>query len=304
MGWELVGHPKTVKITKKLAADWAAMEPVGADRPLSEIRLQVYAKMLKEGGFRPVSWAKVHVEETGETYRVNGKHTSTLFSTADPPEGVQLYAVLEEYRADTSLDASALYATFDSKTQTRTVTDINRQFASVIPELAGYDTVTINLMVGSLNYNIMETNQGNKKTTAAKAEALFENVERIQWVLGIIGHRTGKGRGLGITFNPLWRVPVVAAMLKTYDKAKGSATEFWTAVRDETGSSPDKPDRRLAKWLGAFRLVGGKSDRGVVRYYTQPREFYVRCITAWNAWRGGEKTELKYFPAAKVPVAK
>jgi len=33
-----------------------------------------------------------------------------------------------------------------------------------------------------------------------------------------------------------------------------------------------------------------------------PREFYVRSIKAWNAWRKKETTDLKYFPDAKIPA--
>ena len=43
----------------------------------SEMRLGVYEKVARAGGFRPVQWASADCDETGSTYRVNGKHTAT-----------------------------------------------------------------------------------------------------------------------------------------------------------------------------------------------------------------------------------
>lgn len=297
MGWQLKTNPKTVRITKKLAAEWADMEAVGTDRPLSESRLAVYRKMLAEGAFRPVAWAKVYIKELGGWYRVNGKHTSTLFSTADTPDGLEVYAVIEEYECETVQEAVDLYATFDSKVQSRNSTDINRQFASVIPELKGMEVKTVNLLVGALNYT--PASDSASRTVAEKAEQLFDNVPKCVWLVDVLGSR-GKGQAVG--FNPLWRVPVAAAMFKTYDKSQKAATDFWMAVRDETGAKPDLPDRKLAKWLNSMRLVTGSYHGTPQRFRTLPREFYVKCITAWNAWRAGEKTELKYFAGAKLPV--
>lgn len=305
MAWKLKNYPKTQRITKKLAKEWAELEPVGVDRPLSETRLQVYRKMLAEGGFRPVNWAKVYINELGAWYRVNGKHTSNLFMGADPPDGTELYAVIEEYECDTVEEAANLYATFDSRVQSRNSTDINRQFASVIPELKDFDTKLINLLVSSLAFDPSNPGGGGGqgRTVAEKAEALFDNVPKCLWVVETLGKRTVSGPA--DKFSYLWRVPVVAAMMRTWDKNRAEATTFWQAVRDETGAKPELPDRKLAKWLSSMRLQGASGASGLPRRFkTLPREFYVKCITAWNAWRAGEKTELKYYAGAKVPTPK
>ena len=34
------------------------------------------------------------------------------------------------------------------------------------------------------------------------------------------------------------------------------------------------------------------------------REFYVKCIHAWNAWRRNETTNLNYYADADVPAIK
>ena len=90
-------------------------------------------------------------------------------------------------------------------------------------------------------------------------------------------------------------------MYKTWQKSKSAATEFWYAVRDETGAKPDLPDRKLAKFLSASRV----SSRSTVKSVSVgSREMFVKCIHAWNAWRSGEATALNYYQSAKTPAIK
>ena len=91
---------------------------------------------------------------------------------------------------------------------------------------------------------------------------------------------------------------VVAAMFGCWKKAKGAATEFWVAVRDETGSKPDCPDRKLSRFLLTTNVQRSMTERKIVGQ----REMYVKCIHAWNAWRRKESTSLNYYANAKVPA--
>jgi hypothetical protein len=91
-------------------------------------------------------------------------------------------------------------------------------------------------------------------------------------------------------------------MFATWQKAKQAATDFWTSVRDETGPSPTTPDRRLARYLLTVGLDRGKGALGVRK--AQPREFYVKCLHAWNAWRKQETTNLNYYADKPVPVVR
>src|SRR5262252_2702873 len=107
MSWKLIGKPQTVKVTRKLAQEYATMDPPPHERPLSERRLAVYEKLIRQGHFRPVIWATARCKETHGTYRVNGQHTSTLLSgLEDIPE---FWAVIERYQCDTLEDVAKLY---------------------------------------------------------------------------------------------------------------------------------------------------------------------------------------------------
>lgn len=60
MSWKYLEKPRTVLASKHLVAEFFEMEPAPHDRPLSERRMQVYERILKDGSFRTVTWASVH----------------------------------------------------------------------------------------------------------------------------------------------------------------------------------------------------------------------------------------------------
>lgn len=293
--WNLVGTPKLHKVTRALAREFAEMETIPMDRPLSERRLMVYERMLKKSEFRPVTWAKCYCRETESVYRVNGKHTSTLLSKIDPlPE---FYAVVENYEADTLADVSSLYSTFDSRISVRNASDINRAFASAVPEFQAVPARIIDLIVAGLGYaKWQDTNAAHQATE--RAELLLDEVNFALWVNRILTVDICQKESA-----VLRRSPVVAAMKLTWDKSQRQSDEFWRAVRDETGASPTCPDRRLAKWLRMTTVNTGAGGRSVIGRKGGQREFFVKCLHAWNAYRRGTPTDLKYHAAAKIPAA-
>lgn len=295
MSWKLTGHPKTQPITTALAKKFAEMDPAPDDRPLSEARMMVYRKLINDGVFRPVQWAMAYCKETGGTYRINGKHTSTLMAGMNPlPDG--LYAVVEIYECDDLRDVSRLYSTYDSKLQSRTVSDINRSFAACVNELSGVHKRVIDRVPSAVWYSRMQ--EGMKSLTPQeRAEALLEHSDFAVWLDKLV-------ESTGVRCGHMRRMPVVAAIFATYQKAPRLALEFWTAVRDETGPKPDLPDRKLARWLILNSSNVSGSRAAGARYRVKDREFFVKCLHAWNAWREDAKTNLQYHAQAPIPAVK
>jgi hypothetical protein len=81
MSWKMIGEPKTRKLTKGLAEEFAGMPPAPHDRPLNSTRCAVLKTAFDLGKFRTCEWAKAYCEETKTTYRINGKHTSTVLAS-------------------------------------------------------------------------------------------------------------------------------------------------------------------------------------------------------------------------------
>ena len=298
--WQLIDKPKTVLVTKRLATEFAEMDAAPHDRKLSERRLMVYSRMLSTGAFRPVTWAKAFCQETDGTYRVNGKHTSVMLSGLPEPLP-EFYAVIESYHCETLEDVAKLYATFDSTTQTRTAADIYGSFAATVPELRGMSCRILSSAIGALSYQEWGEGYSSKATAAERAELILDNADFALWLQMLITEDVGSEERRTARF--INRVPVAAAMLQTWKKAKGDSSEFWRSVRDETGGSPGTPDRKLARYLA---LVGvGSGGRGSQKAkVASPREIYVKCLHAWNAWRRNESTDLNYYPDAPVPAVR
>lgn len=292
MTWDLL-KAKTQKITVSLAKRFAEMEAAPGDRPLSERRLQVYERLIRAGSWRPCVWSEATCEETGGVYRVNGKHTSTLF-TKLAEEFTDLYVTVESYACPTMEDVGRLYGTFDAQITSRTTSDINLAFASTVQELRTIPKAIINVCAtGMALHGVQGERFKMYSSPCERAEALIEHPDFVIWVNELIG--ANKHRHMQ-------RGGVVAAMFGSRDKCKRDSDLFWTAVRDETGQSPKCPDRLLSRWL-LTTVVCPESGRTPASRKADIREFYVRCIHAWNAWRkGGEMAHLKYHATSKAPA--
>ncbi len=293
MGFTLKNKPVTQKLTRELAEQFVNMDPAPHDRPLSERRLMVYERLIGEGLFRPITWAKCYCTETGGVYRVNGKHTSILASRMENLP--TLYITIEEYVCDTLKDVATLYSTFDSKMQSRSALDIYCSFAGTVDELKGIAGRILSLGVAGMSLALGL----GVESAAERAELLLEHSPFVVWVNDIMKGKEQSTRSLR-------RYPVTAAMFSTYQRDGEAATKFWTAVRDETGPNPTLPDRVLARYLLTSGVIVSHGDRGAGKVVKKsgPREMYVKCLHAWNAWRAGESTRLHYYPDTPVPTVK
>lgn len=295
--FQLIGRPSVIEVTPQIAAAHLSLAQVPGDRPLDPNRLELRRMALALGELRTVCWATCFVRETRTLYRVNGRHTATVFVEQDGPTGV--HAMIERYEADTMIDLSRLYQTFDTRDTTRTQGDFNHQLSSVIPGLEGLGRRFISDAVAGINFALnggLYRSNSRPQLPAERSAVLETYRDFVTWLHDLIGRRSANN-------NRLHRAPVIAAIFATYHKDRTQSEAFWSAVRDETGFSPDLPDRRLAKFL-CTKLVdtGAGSSRAPAKSKVAPREMYVKCIHAWNAYRRGGTSDLKYYPDAKVPA--
>lgn len=296
--WKLASM-RTTKVTLKLAVEFDEMTAIGHERPLRESRLQVYERMVRAETFRPITWSSAFCAENGETYRVNGQHTARLFRSL-VSEFADQVVTIERYDCDTLDDVGRLWSTFDSAESARRASEINAAFASTVDELKLVPRRVIdNCVMGMAGYKTAGVFQGpGYGTPPERAEALLEHTDFVMWVNLLL-----TGKDIGSKSQHLQRGGVVASMFGSWLKAKKPATEFWTAVRDETGAKPTCADRQLARWL--LTTIVRPSTAGSVprKKMADAREMFARCTYMWNAWRNGaEVKQIKYLPAVKIPA--
>lgn len=303
MAWELTDKPRTMRVTKALATEFANMDPAPRDRPLSERRLMVYQRFLKEGSFRPVTWAKAYCTETNGTYRVNGKHTSLMLSGLE--EMPEFYVTIDTYKCDTLEDVARLYATFDSGMQARKANDIYMSFASTVPMVKDLPDKIIKVVPPAITYALLGQEGYNKSQSAERAEYLMEYPEFVVWLAELVRNGpqiTGANIRAKQKCSHLLRMAVVGAMFGTWQKSVRACSEFWESVRDESDPTRDTAARVLARYLITTGSAGSMVNSA--KKTASAREIYTKCIHAWNAYRRGDTTNLNYRPDKPVPTPK
>lgn len=288
MGYRQITTDKR-KLTKKLASEFSQMITIDHDRNLSETRLEGHMANVENGTFYSPDWAKCLCKEDGVTYRVNGKHTSTMFSLDEViiPNG--LYVNIKTFEADTLEDVAMLYTTFDCPESAKSSGDTTKAIIYTEESLRGLPTKFINDVTKAINYAAVQDKIYDIKLRDRAKKAIEpDNVKFILWLREHL-HDGNAGKGK----NHVWRSPVMSAMYLTYQKSQKDSIEFWSRVRDETGASPDLPCRKLAKWLTATSL---NNKPGLAK------EFFVRSVQAWNAFRqSNESANLNYYKSNNLP---
>jgi hypothetical protein len=282
------GRPQVVQITREIAQRHAAMPMLGMDRKLSDVRVGAYIKMIELGAMRPVPWAVAKCIETGETYRVNGQHTSNAYMAVDQiPTGS--YAIMEHYVCDTIEDVAHLWQTYDSSLGMRNNREIMQAFAATSDKLVGISTNVLMLCAGAIrvaNDDGFVKNAHRRDTMAQRAEELLNNGDFAQWLDDRFSRKTHAH---------IMRSGVVASMFMTWKRCHRDAEIYWTEIRDESNPDNQSASRRAAKWLTQMH-TRKKSNPGVVR------EQYVRCLLWWNAFRKNTPTDFRYKAADKTPA--
>lgn len=298
MAWKMIGQPKTRRVTRALAEEFSGMTPAPHDRPLNATRAAILKTAVDKQLFRTCEWASAYCIETKQTYRINGKHTSTVLSAMNGEFPKNLSVIVEHYECDTLEDVANLYSTFDTRSSARSTGDINRIFAATCDAIADLPPRIIDLAVTGMSYELWEDNYSHQPPVD-RAQLSIGNSAFVVWLADII--RFGKDTsGQAKESRHLRRSPVVAAMFRTWKKSRQAATEFWKAVRDGTGKSPSSPDRKLQLLLVGANVHNNQpsNSKSMGR-----REVYVKCLHAWNAWRNDGNTDMKYYPNAKTPPA-
>lgn len=292
MSWKLI-ESRTLKPNHGLVSEFATMTPAKADRNILPSRMALLRKEMLTGRFRTAVWASAFCKDTKQTYRVNGKHTSTLLSqmNGEAPKDIKLY--VERYDCDTLEDVAALYATFDAKWSARSAADINKAFAASVPELEDIPTKIINTCVTGMAIATWGASYGTYPADQ-RAQFIIAESDFIVWASQILGGDQRKVKHL-------LRGAVVAAMYKTWKIAKTKAAEFWSLVLVGEGKV-GSPERKLEKLLLTTTVNYGNGARGLKP--ASVREILAKCIHGWNAWATGTTSELKYFPKADLPEVK
>jgi hypothetical protein len=284
-------------MTTDAAWKFYRMKAVPNERHLNQNRIRRLRKKITEHGALPFRWGRAEVEETGEVFRVNGQHTSTMLVKDSAMITDKMVVTIEDYLCETMKDLADLYSQIDSSESSRSAGDVNLSHAAVTDGLGNCNRRVINLCVTALSHEKWgdQYTRQPKEDRAALLDTAPEFVLFVDKLKKDITHEDWRVVGRG---------PVVMAILATWRKSRRAASEFWRLVARCDGPDAKSADRTLGKYLQRTGITTGrpKAARGIGRV-EGPVVMYSRCVTAWNAWRQGKTTKLRVYEDKEPPKA-
>ena len=292
MGWTVKKGPYVVRLTQGLISLWATMNRLPHDRGLQDARVAWLDGIIANDEFRSPEWASCEVKDTGLTYRVNGKHTGFCLSKLVEGNLPKVDVIVTEFSCQTMQEAAKLYSTFDPSQSSKRAVDIYRIYGQNTPLLEEVSGKTLHIAAVGMGYALWE-GESHRRTNDLKGQLIVANPQFVLWLESLLSSREGSSNG------HIRRMPCIAAMFKTWQSHALDATKFWMEVRDETNPDHENPSRVLAKRLTmvCLKVSAYKSKKNVMHDH----EMYVKCIHAWNAWKKGMKTSLRYFENTGTP---
>ena len=300
-----VAVPKFYKATKTLAAQFQALTGVPGDRGVKAKRKNVLMEAMRRGEFRGNEWCRVKCLENNTVYRVNGNTSSSallaLLNDDKQPEFPEFKVVVREYEADTLEGVARLYSTFDPAGSSRSKVEQIKAYAAGVDVMREFSSKSLSIITAGIAFAKEETAY-RRLSAAVQGEMLVHNTQFAEWVNELLPSKK-RGRNKADSeeknIDHMRRVPVIAAMYRTWQSDLPDATEFWTMVRDDCDLPKDSGVRKLFRFLKDHGIgAAGKDSSAKVA----DREMYIKCLLAWNSWRNGEETvRLQYHKDAPTP---
>lgn len=226
----------------------------------------------------------------GVTYKINGQHTSwAVWMVNGVRPGYSIEVRELRYRCANEDQLRALYGSFDqglgrTKAHVTTVLTVNT------PELHGVAASALKRLVPGLRLWLFPDITSRERCGPNQIAALMRNTYAAQCRY--------VGKFLQTRRVPhMFRAPVIAAQLATFDVDPDAAVEFWDAINTGLNlESQSDPRWRLRELLLNTRLSNVRdmvAMTGPVRQNGAARllgaeSMYRCCIAAWNKWRAGE----------------
>lgn len=285
-----VDKAKLVKISETLAKKFRDLERYPNDREIRPVRCTFLREQIRLGYFRGSEWVSARCAADGKVYRLNGKHTSAviceLYESGE--KFADFHQLVREYECNTMEDMAHLFASFDPKESARSKNDIVKGFAATKEPTRELPSRMLNLITTGLAFNVWQRNY-RRQSPVEQSLLLLQHTDFATWVTTMLHNKKGAEH--------LRRMSVIAAMARTWFKDPDAAEEFWTKLRDDCDDPKAAPTRKLYRYLLTHKVGAVKDASESV----SDLELFIRCLLAWNAWRG--QAEAAFKPDMEPPLA-
>jgi hypothetical protein len=257
---------------------------VQGERPLRKGHVETLVAAMERGTFlfERADVSIAYVKGKTKPVRVNGQHTCA--ARLKMPAGFKCEISFLVYDVETERDLRKLYASID-RNAPRTKGHVIGTYLLSNPVLAGLPQHVLKVLPAGFALWRFPTKHDRTGVDgdAVAVSMLSEHVDLVTFVGEVLEKLDAKDD------RHMFRAPVVAAMLATFNKVKGPSKDFWGKIADGDGFSGRDDPRRLLRDALISTSIGAGGRSGSRRRAVSPEELYRGCLHAWNAWRKGEK---------------
>jgi hypothetical protein len=283
----------TIKVGLKEATGFLDLNHFDRQRNLDEDWCKILEEKMRDGRFLHGDIATSilkykKIDDPERKVLMNGQHISWTIAFATPP--ISIVSTLAEYECETAEDASLLYRQFDGH-KSRSLGDCVKVEAVALG--VKWPTKIVSLVLGSglLKDNIFHASKDEK------IKYLKQYIKPGNFVNKIL---TNKDKVLSKESKHLLRQPVIAVMLLTFEKSISDSENFWIPIILGEDLKRDDPRLIIRNWLMRTSVGRGRGASNITAI-ASTKEMMAKCIHAWNAFRNGGKTGLKYYANAPLP---
>lgn len=286
-------EPEIVDLTPEFAKRVSNMPRFRGDRDRDSAKgkrhIADLSADLQCGAFYTPVWSIVKYDS--QWWRIDGGHSSKMLTDANCGFPTGKKAFLRKFVAESAQDLAELFSRFDRNLSVRTALENLKAHASTHDDLDPVKISNLGRAVDGIACALTCCGEGAERMTEDERVRLTHHYrDFILFAQKFVCNRY------------LQRSPVAAVIFLTFEKDEAAAGVFWTHVRDEDHPDRMHPSRRLASFLreaciGKEKVAGSANSK----LAWSRRAFYVKCIHAWNAFRGGHLTDLKYYENSPIP---
>ncbi len=291
---------KLEPLTLELAKEISTMPGLPGERELKTARVKFLKDHVKLGSFVGPGWAVATSRVTGERYRINGQHSSTMLASLTPeafPQG--LLATIDYFMFDSLReDSPGLFNLFDHPRAARTDTDYMGIHRAAHEDLSDIDNPFLVKTTNGIAFLAKTRREELRKRLEAGLESPTSEVTAEE-VAKLINHRDhgtffheARYREFAIwlwqwhgTKNAAFinRAGIVSEILNDWEKSVPIATEFWRNVMFEDVADSEDDSRQCAE---ALRVMG-------VKRQAKQEDFQKRARRHWNRYHRIRELESK-----------
>jgi len=286
-----LGHGLKIKKRRKLnftreeATKLLELDEFVGDRALKQNHVDNLVRAMLRGTFHPEWVTLIICSLNGNTYRMNGQHTS--WARLEMPPNWKCEVELIEYEAVSEEDVRTLYSSID-RSSPRTRANVMDSYLAGTEEFKSVKAQTLRVVPAGLTLWFWSGAQERRRHDADDVAYLLktDHYDLTIKVCAFLDRLSPREH------RHIFRSPVVAALYATFNKAPQIATDFWNPVADGTGiEKKGDPRLKLRNILMQTAVESGGGARSNKQSVSQEL-MYRMCIAAWNASREGRSLQI------------